>query len=145
MKKVLIGLMLLFGGMALCPAQSLDEVVRLAQDSAITAFQNQYEYEYHQQRHAQFEALRKPQLTLDVVPNYLRMVNDLSRYYVYIRNFDSCGGSFLGCLLVSCGLSATETFSRHAADIEHFLNPVLDAPSVPLADFLVREVRRDDR
>lgn len=88
MKKVLIGLMLLFGGMALCPAQSLDEVVRLAQDSAITSFQNQYEYEYYRQRHAQFEALRKPQLTLDVVPNYLRMVNDLSRYYVYIRNFD---------------------------------------------------------
>ena len=69
MKKVLIGLMLLFGGMALCPAQSLDEVVRLAQDSAITSFQNQYEYEYYRQRHAQFEALRKPQLTLDVVPN----------------------------------------------------------------------------
>ena len=87
MKKWLV-LILLCGLPLLCPAQSLDEVIRLAQDSAITAFQSQYEYEYYELRHARFEALRKPQLTLDVTPNYLRMVNDLSRYYVYIRNFD---------------------------------------------------------
>ena len=87
MKKWLV-LILLCGWPLLCPAQSLEEVIRLAQDSAITAFQSQYEYEYYQQRHARFEALRKPQLTLDVTPSYLRFVNDLSRYYVYIRNFD---------------------------------------------------------
>ena len=87
MKKWLV-LILLCGWPLLCPAQSLEEVIRLAQDSAVTAFQSQYEYEYYQQRHARFEALRKPQLTLDVTPNYLRFVNDLSRYYVYIRNFD---------------------------------------------------------
>ena len=88
MKKWLLGLMLLCGLPVLGPAQSLDEVIRMAQDSAITAFRAQYEYEYSQQRFAQFEALRKPQLTLDVVPNYMRMINEMSRNYVYIRNFD---------------------------------------------------------
>ena len=88
MKRRLLGLVLLCGLPVLCPAQRLDEVIRLAQDSAVTAFQAQYEYEYYQQRHAQFEALRKPQLTLDVVPNYMRFVNDLSRDFVYIRNYD---------------------------------------------------------
>ena len=69
-------------------AQSLDEVIRLAQDSAITAFQSQYEYEYRQLRYEQFEALRKPQLNLNVTPNYMRMFSDLSRDYVYLRNYD---------------------------------------------------------
>ena len=88
MRKCLLVWMLLCELSVFCPAQSLDEVIRLAQDSAITAFQSQYEYTYYQERHAQFEALRKPQLSLNVVPNYMRMVNDLSRDYVYIRNYD---------------------------------------------------------
>ena len=88
MKKWLLGLMILCGLPFLCPAQSLDEVIRLAQDSAITAFQSQYEYEYQQLRHEQFEALRKPQLSLDLTPNYLRMVSDPARDYVYLRNFN---------------------------------------------------------
>ena len=88
MKKWFYSLLLLCGLPALCPAQSLDEVIRLAQDSAITAFQSRYEYEYAQAQHARFEALRKPQLQLDITPNYLHFVNDLSRYYVYTRDFD---------------------------------------------------------
>ena len=59
MKKWLTVLVLLCGLPVFCPAQSLDEVIRLAQDSAITAFQSRYEYEYYQARHDQFEALRK--------------------------------------------------------------------------------------
>ena len=67
---------------------TLDEVIRLAQDSAITAFQSQYEYQSRQASYEAFEALRKPQLSLKVVPNYSRIVSDPSRDYVYLRNFD---------------------------------------------------------
>ncbi|MBR6423454.1 MAG: TolC family protein [Bacteroidales bacterium] len=88
MKKWLTWILLLFGIPTLCLAQSLEEVIRLAQDSVITAFQSQYEYEYYQERHEQFEALRKPQLDLSVVPNYMRMISDLSRDYIYQRNYD---------------------------------------------------------
>ena len=88
MKKWLTVLVLLCGLPVFCPAQSLDEVIRLAQDSAITAFQSRYEYEYYQARHDQFEALRKPQLNLNVTPNYMRLISDLTRDYVYLRNYD---------------------------------------------------------
>lgn len=67
---------------------TLDEVIRLSQDSAITAFQSQQEYHSRQASYEAFEALRKPQLSLKVVPNYSRIVSDPSRDYVYLRNFD---------------------------------------------------------
>ena len=67
---------------------TLDEVIRLSQDSAITAFQSQQEYHSRQASYGAFEALRKPQLSLKVVPNYSRIVSDPSRDYVYLRNFD---------------------------------------------------------
>ena len=72
----------------LCQAQTLDQVIRLAQDSTITAFQSQFEYQYHLQEYARFEALRKPQLELRFTPNYVKMVTDPTRDYVYIRNFN---------------------------------------------------------
>ena len=74
-----------------CKAQTpltLDEVIRLSQDSAITAFQSQEEYHSQQASYEAFEALRKPQLSLRVVPNYSRIVSDPSRDYVYLRNYD---------------------------------------------------------
>lgn len=67
---------------------TLDQAIRLAQDSAITAFQSQQEYRSRQASYEAFEALRKPQLSLRVVPNYSRIVSDPSRDYVYLRNFD---------------------------------------------------------
>ena len=67
---------------------TLDEVIRLAQDSAITAFQSQQEFSSQQASYEAFEALRKPQLSLRVVPNYSRIVSDPSRDYVYLRNYD---------------------------------------------------------
>ena len=67
---------------------TLDEVIRLSQDSAITAFQSRKEYRSRQASYETFEALRKPQLTLKIVPNYSRIVSDPSRDYVYLRNFD---------------------------------------------------------
>ena len=67
---------------------TLDVVIRLSQDSAITAFQSRQEYQSRQASYEAFEALRKPQLSLKVVPNYSRIVSDPSRDYVYIRNFD---------------------------------------------------------
>jgi hypothetical protein len=66
----------------------LDKVIRLSQDSAITAFQSRQEYQSRQLSYEAFEALRKPQLTLKVVPNYSRIVSDPSRDYVYLRNYD---------------------------------------------------------
>ena len=86
MRKFLIALFCCFP--LLSQAQSLEEVIRLAQDSTVTAFQSRYEYEYHAQRFARFEALRKPQLELNVTPNYQRMISDPTRNYVYLRNFD---------------------------------------------------------
>ena len=67
---------------------TLDEVIRLSQDSAITAFQSRQEYRSRQASYEAFEAMRKPQLTLKIVPNYSRIVSDPSRDYVYLRNFD---------------------------------------------------------
>ncbi len=67
---------------------TLDEAIRLSQDSAITAFQSRQEYHSREASYEAFEALRKPQLTLNVVPNYSRIVSDPSRDYVYLRNYD---------------------------------------------------------
>ena len=88
MRKYLIGLLLLCGLPLLSRAQSLDEIIRLAQDSTLTAFQSRYAYEFQIQKNAQFEALRKPQLELNVAPNYQRMIHDISRNYVYLRNYN---------------------------------------------------------
>lgn len=67
---------------------TLDKVIHLAQDSAITAFQSRQEYQSRQASYEAFEALRKPQLSLRLVPNYTHIVSDPTRYYVYLRNFD---------------------------------------------------------
>ncbi len=75
------------GSMGQAP-MTLSEVIRLAQDSAITAFQSQQEFSSQQASYEAFEALRKPQLSLRVVPNYSRIVSDPSRDYVYLRNYD---------------------------------------------------------
>ena len=95
--KIRIGIRLLIGLTVLCmlpmgimgqTTLTLDEVIRLSQDSAITAFQSQQEYHSRQASYEAFEALRKPQLSLRVVPNYSRIVSDPSRDYVYLRNYD---------------------------------------------------------
>ena len=88
MRKVLTALLFLCGCTFLSRAQGLEELIRLAQDSTITAFQSQYEYESGLAHYDQFEALRKPQLTLQFKPNYYRIISDISREYVYLRNFD---------------------------------------------------------
>ena len=67
---------------------TLDEVIRLSQDSAITAFQSQQEFQSQQASYEAFEALRKPQLSLKVAPNYSRIVSDPTRDYVYLRNYN---------------------------------------------------------
>ena len=81
-------IILLLGWHAACRAQSLQQVIAMAQDSAITAFQSRYEYDSRKAHYAEFEALRKPQLYLDISPNYSRVVSDPSRNYVYLRNYD---------------------------------------------------------
>ena len=67
---------------------TLDKVIHLAQDSAITVFQSRQEYQSRQASYEAFEALRKPQLSLRLVPNYTHIVSDPTRDYVYLRNFD---------------------------------------------------------
>jgi outer membrane protein TolC len=76
-----------------CWAQSLQQVIAMAQDSAITAFQSRYEYDSRKAQYAEFEALRKPQLNLNVMPNYSRVISDPTRDYVYLRNFDRLSAS----------------------------------------------------
>ena len=76
-----------------CWAQSLQQVIAMAQDSAITAFQSRFEYDSRKAQYAEFEALRKPQLYLDVTPNYSRVISDPTRNYVYLRNFDRLSAS----------------------------------------------------
>ena len=68
---------------------SLDQAIRHAQDSAIMAFQSRHEYDASTLQYDEFLALRKPQLNLRVAPNYSRLLSDLSRDYVYIRNYDN--------------------------------------------------------
>jgi outer membrane protein TolC len=68
---------------------SLDQAIRQAQDSTIIAFQSRQEYNYHTLHYDEFMALRKPQLNLRVAPNYYRLISDLSRDYVYLRNYDN--------------------------------------------------------
>lgn len=74
-------------------AQSLEEVIRLAQDSTIMAFQSRYQFEYNSLRYARFEALRKPQLEFRFSPAYQRIIADPDRPYVYLRNFDRFSSS----------------------------------------------------
>lgn len=81
-------IILLLGCQAIGRAQSLQQVIAMAQDSAITAFQSRYEYDSRKAQYAEFEALRKPQLYLDISPNYSRVISDPSRNYVYLRNYD---------------------------------------------------------
>lgn len=68
---------------------SLEQAIRHAQDSAITAFQSRHEYDSYTLHYDAFLALRKPQLNLRVAPNYYRMVSELSCDYVYLRNYDN--------------------------------------------------------
>ena len=67
---------------------TLDKAIQLAQDSAVTAFESRQEYRSRQASYGAFEALRKPQLSLKIVPNYSRIVSDPARDYVYLRNYD---------------------------------------------------------
>ena len=68
---------------------SLDKAIHQAQDSTIIAFQSRQEYNYYTLHYDEFLALRKPQLNLRVAPNYSRLLSDLSRDYVYLRNYDN--------------------------------------------------------
>ena len=70
-------------------ALSLEQAIRHAQDSTIMAFQSRQEYNYYTLHYGEFMALRKPQLNLRVAPNYSRLISDLSRDYVYLRNYDN--------------------------------------------------------
>ena len=81
-------IILLLGCQTIGRAQSLQQVIAMAQDSAITAFQSRYEYDSRKAQYAEFEALRKPQLYLDVAPNYQRVISDPARNFVYLRNYD---------------------------------------------------------
>jgi len=88
MRKFVTGLLFLCVFALAGRSQSLEEVIRAAQDCTLTAFQSRYEYEFYSQKFAQFEALRKPQLNFRVTPNYLRMAADPARDYVYDRHFN---------------------------------------------------------
>ena len=68
---------------------TLDKAIRQAQDSTKKAFESRYNNEYQQLHYDEFMALRKPQLNLRIAPNYYKVISDLSRDYVYLRNYDN--------------------------------------------------------
>jgi outer membrane protein TolC len=127
MKKFLIVILCSFP--LLCRAQSLEQVIQLAQDSTITAFQSHYEYEYYAQQFARFEALRKPQLELKLTPNYLKVITDPSRDYVYIRNFNRFSTSAQLMLTQKVlGLGGDAYVGSQAIWSEYFRNDQRDMP-----------------
>ena len=111
---------------------SLDQVIRQAQDSTIVAFQSRHEYNYYALHYDEFLALRKPQLNLRVAPNYYRLVSDLSRDYVYLRNYDNLSAAAsvtLSQKMLNWGGEAyvgtqaiwTEYFSSQATEARQFM------------------------
>jgi len=127
MRKILIAILLLFP--LLASAQTLEQVIRLAQDSTIAAFQSRYEYDYHTSRFARFEALRKPQLELTISPNYIKMITDPTRDYVYLRNFNRF--STTGRLMLSqkaLGLGGDAYLGGQVLWSEYFMNDQRDMP-----------------
>ncbi len=111
---------------------SLDQVIRQAQDSTIVAFQSRHEYNYYALHYDEFLALRKPQLNLRVAPNYYRLVSDLSRDYVYLRNYDNLSAAAsvtLSQKMLNWGGEAyvgtqaiwTEYFSSQATEVRQFM------------------------
>ena len=111
---------------------SLDQAIRHAQDSTMMAFQSRHEYDSHTLHYDEFLALRKPQLNLRVAPNYYRLVSDLSRDYVYLRNYDNLSAAAsltLSQKMLGLGGEAyvgtqaiwSEYFSSQAAEVRQFM------------------------
>ena len=111
---------------------SLDQAIRHAQDSTMMAFQSRHEYDSHTLHYDAFLALRKPQLNLRVAPNYYRLVSDLSRDYVYLRNYDNLSAAAsltLSQKMLGLGGEAyvgtqaiwSEYFSSQAAEVRQFM------------------------
>ena len=111
---------------------SLDQAIRHAQDSTMMAFQSRHEYDSHTLHYDAFLALRKPQLNLRVAPNYYRLVSDLSRDYVYLRNYDNLSAAASLTLtqkMLGLGGEAyvgtqaiwSEYFSSQAAEVRQFM------------------------
>ena len=91
MRAVLTALFTIHNSLSTVSAQqlSLDQAIRHAQDSTIIAFQTRQEYKHYALHYDEFMALRKPQLNLRVAPNYSKLLSDLSRDYVYLRNYNN--------------------------------------------------------
>ena len=111
---------------------SLDQAIRHAQDSTMMAFQSRHEYDSHTLHYDAFLALRKPQLNLRVAPNYYRLVSDLSRDYIYLRNYDNLSAAASLTLtqkMLGLGGEAyvgtqaiwSEYFSSQAAEVRQFM------------------------
>ena len=117
---------------------SLDQAIRHAQDSSIIAFQSHHEYDSYTLRYDEFLALRKPQLNLRVAPNYYRLVSDLSRDYVYLRNYDNLSAA--ASLTLSqkmLGLGGEAYVGTQAIWSEYFSSKVADARQFMAAPLLV--------
>lgn len=78
----------------LLEAQSLtmDQVVRLAQDSTIRAHMSESSVEASRWEHEQFLALRRPQLTLSLTPGYQKMTFEPNNYFYKSRNYNMFNG-----------------------------------------------------
>jgi len=129
MRHSIILITVLFCSALSLPAQhlTLDEAVRLAQDSAITAFRNENMLEQSRWSYNSFIAGRKPQIDFLLTPGYQRYENEPFTHYWKLRNYNmlntfaqvrleqqlnSIGGSFFA----STGAMWTEYFGPNPAD-----------------------------
>jgi len=89
MKKLSVILLTLagcLGSSAQCI--SMQEAIRIAQDSAITAYASQNALIRSEWEYKQFMATRKPQLAFELTPGYQKFTNDPTLNYYKLRNYN---------------------------------------------------------
>jgi len=67
---------------------SMQEAIRMAQDSAITAYASQNALLSSEWEYKQFMATRKPQLAFELTPGYQKFTNDPTLNYYKLRNYN---------------------------------------------------------
>lgn len=67
---------------------SMQDAIRIAQDSAITAYASQNALYRSEWEYKQFMATRKPQLAFELTPGYQKFTNDPTLNYYKLRNYN---------------------------------------------------------
>lgn len=89
MKRAVLTLLLAAFGSALAAQElSLDEAVRIAQDSTITAQLHRDALQGAEWSYREFTASRKPQLVFELNPGYQNITTEPGTHYYKLRNYD---------------------------------------------------------